>query len=50
MKATANIYGYDASMTKAGDLKGKTYMYIFDKDDPSIVDLCRHKSNMKWSI
>ena len=39
MKATANIHGYGASMTKTGDLKGKTYMYIFDEDDPSIGDI-----------
>ena len=25
-------------MTKTRDLKGKTYMYIFDEDDPSIGD------------
>ena len=37
-KATANIHGYGASMTQTGDLKGKTYMYIFDEDDPSIGD------------
>jgi len=37
-KATANIHGYGASMTQTGDLKGKTFMYIFDEDDPSIGD------------
>jgi hypothetical protein len=37
-KATASIHGYGASMTQTGDLKGKTFMYIFDEDDPSIRD------------